>query len=466
MAHVEDRWFRTVTLPDKSTKRLQTARHGNGRRWRVRYADPDGREHNQSFDRKVDADRFRVKVEADVQRGTYVDPAAARITLRRYADGWLRAQTFDEATRDSQERRLRLHVYPVLGDQTLGQLAARPSAIQAWIRGLALASSTAGGVLTTLSMVMNAAVDDGLITRNPCSARSVRAPRPADRKVVPWTAAQVSAVRAALPERYRALADVGRWLGLRQGEAFGVAVDDVDFLRRIVHVRRQVKRLGNALVFAPPKGGKDREVPLPDAVGLRLSAHIAACPPAAVALPWRALDGKPVTTRLLFTTLQGKAITRTPFVQRHWHPALRKAGLAVARENGFHALRHYFASTLLYDGVDIRALAVYLGHHDPAFTLRVYAHLVPDAAGRMRAVIDAAARAEADGPSTAQEAEQWASAQVRPDRVVVVGVLPQAAGDQLVVGQRAEPAGRQRRPARRRGTGGDPGGQRLAERGR
>jgi len=70
-------------------------------------------------------------------------------------------------------------------------------------------------VLTTLSMVMNAAVDDGLISRNPCASRSVRAPRPPDRKVVPWTAGQVSAVREALPARYQAMADVGRWLGLR-----------------------------------------------------------------------------------------------------------------------------------------------------------------------------------------------------------------------------------------------------------
>jgi integrase len=56
--------------------------------------------------------------------------------------------------------------------------------------------------------------------------------------------------------------------------------------------------------------------------------------------------------------------------------------------------------------VDIRALAAYLGHHDPAFTLRVYAHLLPDAADRMRSVIDEAARADADGPQTAQEASQ------------------------------------------------------------
>ena len=390
MAHVEDRWKRGD-------------RRGAGRRWRVRYAGPDGRERSRSFDRKVDAERFRAQAEADVQRGTWIDPAAGKVTLRRYADGWLAAQTFDEATRDSQERRLRLHVYPVLGDQALGQLAARPSAIQAWIRGLSVADTTARGILTTLSMVLNAAVDDGLIQRNPCSAKSVRAPRVTGRKVVPWTAAEVASVQQALPDRYRALADVGRGLGLRQGEAFGLAVEDVDFMRRVVHVRRQVKRLGNSLVFAPPKGGKERDVPLPGSVGLRLSAHIAAHPAAAVPLPWRALDGSPVPARLLFTTAERKAITRTPFVQRHWHPALRKVGLLVARENGFHALRHYFASVLLHDGVDIAALASYLGHGDPGFTLRTYVHLMPDAADRMRSVVDKALGAAADGPETARD---------------------------------------------------------------
>jgi hypothetical protein len=114
MAHVEDRWKRS-------------GRHGTGRRWRVRYAGPDGRERSKSFDRKVDADRFRAQAEADVQRGTWIDPAAGKITLRRYAAEWLKAQTFDEATRENTERRLRLHVYPVLGDRTLGQLAASPS---------------------------------------------------------------------------------------------------------------------------------------------------------------------------------------------------------------------------------------------------------------------------------------------------------------------------------------------------
>jgi integrase len=55
-----------------------------------------------------------------------------------------------------------------------------------------------------------------------------------------------------------------------------------------------------------------------------------------------------------------------------------------------HAARHYYASALLEDGVNIRAVAEYLGHNDPGFTLRVYAHLMPSSEGKARAAVDRA----------------------------------------------------------------------------
>jgi integrase len=58
---------------------------------------------------------------------------------------------------------------------------------------------------------------------------------------------------------------------------------------------------------------------------------------------------------------------------------------------------------LLADGVDIRSLADYLGHHDPGFTLRVYAHTMPTPGERMRAAVDRAlAPGEAAAPAGAQ----------------------------------------------------------------
>jgi integrase len=53
-----------------------------------------------------------------------------------------------------------------------------------------------------------------------------------------------------------------------------------------------------------------------------------------------------------------------------------------------HALRHYYASVLLADGVSIRELAEYLGHSDPGFTLRTYIHMLPDSHERAIRTID------------------------------------------------------------------------------
>lgn len=55
-----------------------------------------------------------------------------------------------------------------------------------------------------------------------------------------------------------------------------------------------------------------------------------------------------------------------------------------------HALRHYYASVLLDAGENIKALAEYLGHSDPGFTLRTYTHLMPNSQDCARNAIDTA----------------------------------------------------------------------------
>lgn len=108
------------------------------------------------------------------------------------------------------------------------------------------------------------------------------------------------------------------------------------------------------------------------------------------------------TVSLLLTTPDGNALGKNGFNRTTWRPALAKAGVPFGRENGCHALRHYFASVLLHGGTDIKALSEYRGHRSAAFTLSVYTHLMPTAGDRMRAAIDAAQAGTADGPATAQ----------------------------------------------------------------
>lgn len=419
--HIQDRWYKTETGPDGKKRRVKTDRHGTGKRYRARYIGPDGTEKSASFPdgEKRRAEKWLTKVKADMDTGQYVDPAAGRMTFRQYAEKWLKELTTDPVSRDAVSGRLRLHAFPHLGARPLGSF--QPEHIRAWLSDLEKAVPNATyrrAIYDSVSAVLNAAVDDRKLPKNPCHARSVKPPQPEPTRVRPWTSERVFAVRAGLPERYRAMVDVGGGCGLRQGEIFGLPVDEVGFLTGWLHVRQQVKRVGGSLVFAPPKRGKLRDAPLDPEVAAALAEHIRRFPPVDVTLPWRVPDGKPVTRKLVFTTpRKGSAIWRSYFDDYVWKAALASAGVipqrvrgeryAAAPEDGMHALRHFYASVLLDAGENIKALSQYLGHSDPGFTLRVYTHLMPNSEERARKAISRVfrtARSGSDGPQTAQAA--------------------------------------------------------------
>jgi integrase len=359
-------------------------------RYDVRFRDPTGRQRKKTFIKNSDATRFSSIVEADKYRSSYLDPNAGRILFRTYAEQWLMGQKFEATTREGVELRLRLHIYPVLGDLRLDEIT--PTTIRTWMNGLSLAASNSQRVVfANVSSILTAAVDDGKLAKNPCKAKSVKMPKREMGKVVPWTAERVTAVHGALPERYRILAEVGVGLGLRQGEIFGLSADDFDFERKRVTINRQVKVLGgNKLIFGLPKGNKTREVPLPDAVAKLVKTYIEKWPSKEATLPWMELDGDPVTVSLILTTRESGAVNRNYFNPHVWHKALRAAGVPVVRQNGCHAMRHHYASVLLDAGESILAVSEYLGHADPGFTLRVYTHLLPSSDERTRNAVDGA----------------------------------------------------------------------------
>lgn len=355
-----------------------TKREGRDKPWQVRYRDPDGKQRSKQFRRKVDAQRFLVETEHKKDSGGYVPPDAGQVTFEEWAGQWLDAQVFDVATRVQVESRLRVHVYPTFGASKLR--AVRPSQVQAWVAGRAneLGPSTVKVLLARVSGIFEAAVADGLLTSNPCRSRAVRAPRVEKKRIVPWTADQVAAVVAAHPEPYRAVPVVAAGAGLRQGEVFGLRVADVVFLRQRVQVRQQVKLVAGqgGPYLAPPKRGKLRDVPLADAVAAAVAERLRRWPAGE--------DG------LVFTMPDGGLMNRDHYNRQVWKPALIAAGIEPTRENGMHACRHYFASVLLDAGESVRALADYLGHSDPGFTLRTYAHMMPNSEDRTRRAVDAA----------------------------------------------------------------------------
>jgi len=371
------------------------------RRWQARYRDPDGRERSKTFTRKVDAQRWLDQVTADLVTGRYVDPKAGRVTLGDFAAEWLETQTFDAPTRETMESRVRTHILPTIGPVELRHL--KPSTVQAWVRSrqTEVAPSYCRLLLSNLSTILSAAVEDGLIASNPCAVSSVKAPRVDRRRVAPWTVETVHSVIDGHPNEFRAMPVLGAGCGLRQGELFGLTLDAIDFLRQVVHVRQQLRLVENQVVLAPPKGGREREVPLPDVVAMAVAEHVQRSGTATAELPWREPGGDVGSVELMFTHRDRGPLTRAYFTHNAWKPALQGAGLERNRDNGMHALRHHYASVLLENGVSIRAVSEYLGHHDPGFTLRTYAHLMPESEDRARAAIDAALGAPAESSRNA-----------------------------------------------------------------
>jgi integrase len=377
MAHIQDRWEKTT-----DGQRVRTNRYGKGRRWQARYHDPDGRERTRDFERKQDAERFLAMITADVLRGSYVDPNAGKVRFAEVAQNWLDAQTFGDSSREATEIRLRLHANAHFGHREIRSI--KPSTIQAWLRKLQrdLSPTYVKAVFTNVTSVFTAAVDDGLIVSNPCKAASVKPPKLEKRKVVPWPVEQVEAVIDVLPQRYRALGVLAAGCGLRQGEAFGVRVRDIDFLRRQVHVEQQVKIVAAKVTIDTPKGDRTRTVPLPDIVAAELAEHLRRYP----------AEGD----ELVFTSREHKPLDRNHFNPYVWKKALVAAGVEPTRYNGMHALRHFYASVLIDAGESVRAVAEYLGHSDPGFTLRVYTHLFPSSEDRARQAVDRAFSARED----------------------------------------------------------------------
>jgi integrase len=174
----------------------------------------------------------------------------------------------------------------------------RPSILQQLVKRLEaakLAPSYIEVIMAHVALVFSVAMEDELIVKNPMKSTAVKLPKVVKKKLVPWTSDQVLDMGDVLPARYRAVVGAGAGLGMRQGEIFGLCPDDVEWLRGTVVVNRQIKLLNGSLIFALPKGGKTREVPLPEGVKVTLAEHMRLFPPIEVTLPWGDLDGEPTT---------------------------------------------------------------------------------------------------------------------------------------------------------------------------
>ncbi|MFD9477196.1 MULTISPECIES: tyrosine-type recombinase/integrase [Streptomyces] len=396
--YIEDRWIKKKKDP-VTGKRERTTRYGKGSRYRVAGI-PGVRD--MSFDVLEDAKGWLRRSGTDSERGEFVDPRDGSITLTDFVTRhWRAGVRGAPGTVKRVDERVRLHILPHLGAVALRDVSA--TVLRGYIATLEGECSPryARQILTSLSNIFETAIDDKRLVRNPMRAKTVRWPKAPDEDRDAWPLTTAQRVRDVINPRYRIAVVVALGCGLRQGEVFGLSPRDIDFERGVIRVRRQVQLLSGRLYFALPKGGKTRIVDMPRSVATELAAYFLDHPAVDVELPWGGPepDREKQSFPLVLTTTYGNAIRANIFNDEAWKPALAAAGVIPVREkgarwkasrkDGFHVLRHTYASVLLEAGESIVTLARWLGHSSPTITLDHYAHFMPEAGGKGRAAIDA-----------------------------------------------------------------------------
>lgn len=176
---------------------------------------------------------------------------------------------------------MRRDIVPRFGPMPLS--AVKRGDVEAWARWLELAPSTVANMVRTLSGLFGAAVEDGILARNPCTG--ARLPKVDTAPIVPPTAEEVAQLAEAAFPWFRVSVLLAAGAGLRQGETTGLTVDRLNLLRRSLRVDRQlVTAIGSALALAPPK-----------TVVEGLAAHLAAHPAGATGLVLQRPDGLPIS---------------------------------------------------------------------------------------------------------------------------------------------------------------------------
>jgi integrase len=380
-AGVEDRWTKMIRDEHGHTQTAPSVSYGKGSRWRARYVDDQGREHEKLFGRKTDAQNWLNKQVSDQVTGKWTDPALSGATFGAIAERWLATKaTRAPKTVAGYRGLLDTVILPRWKDVPLRDV--RYDALQVWIAGLSaggsvrfegkgLSASRVRQAHQLMGAVLKFAVRSKHLPVNP--AEDIDLPRLPETEQRHLTHEQLHRVAVA-SGRLRTLVLVLGYCGLRLGEATALRVGDVDVSARRIRVRRSVTPVRKTgLVEGPTKNHSSRVVPVPVFVARLLATEI---------------DGRPADA-LVFESARGGGYL-TPAQARY---AFTKATAAVDGCQGvrIHDLRHTCASLAISSRANIKVVQRLLGHKTATLTLDRYGHLFPDDLGAVADAFDAAA---------------------------------------------------------------------------
>jgi len=356
---------------------------------------PDGRRRQKwhgGFRTRKEAEVARARLANEMHSGLYIEPS--KVALHEWVESsWLptmRSQV-KPSTWDSYMRNLRLHVLPVLGSRTLRQItplvlnglyADLMAAGKQTRAGGGLAPKTVRYVHATLHKVLADAVDSGLLQTNP--ADRARPPKPRvsrQREMRVWDAVQLAEFLAQVEGHpLQAAFHMAAMTGMRRGEGLGLRWHDVDLGAGRIAIRHTLVSVAYEVHDSTPKTHQARVVDLDPGTVEQLRAHL-------IRQARERDDWGPgyEESDLVFRREDGSLIHPDSFTQA-FDAQVRRSGLPRIR---LHDLRHTHATIALRAGIPVKVISERLGHENPAFTLKQYAHVLPGMQAEAAALIAA-----------------------------------------------------------------------------
>lgn len=336
-----------------------------GTRYRVRYRKPDKQQTDKrGFKTVKEAELFLASVKVSKATGDYIDPSKAKITVGALHQRWLDGKkVLKPSAYDALPRAWKNQVAPTWAHREIGSI--EKSEVQAWVAGIYAerSASTTLRALGVLAGILDMAVNDGRIKRNPARGLTNRPRKPKKkpgRVYLTHPQLELLARCSKRPTMVRLLGVTG----LRWGEAAALTVRGHDEIRRRLHAELNAPTVNGKVVVGPLKSWEDRWVPYP----AYLQAEVKA-----MCLARRPDD-------LLFPDDVG-GHQRRPDHGTGWFEGAVKRAQAIDPHFPritVHDLRHTAASLAVSAGANVKALQRMLGHASAAETLDTYADLFDD----------------------------------------------------------------------------------------
>ena len=287
----------------------------------------------------------------------------ATLSFGEFAQKWEEAvlPTYRVSTRNFYHEVLHRHLLPYFADWRLGDL--RTADIQVFLNQKVkqYAPAVLYHIRATLSRVFASAREWSYADANP--AAGVKLPHKQTLNgSVTFQPEEVRRILGRLAEPYRTMGVVAALTGVRASELFALTWEDVDFERRLLHIRRSFYH-GE---FGPPKSkASERAIPMGASLAAVLEGH--------------RLHTKSNALGLVFANAKGMPCEPSSIVRRVLRPAMRALGLP---EAGWRAFRRTVATAFSELREPVRTAQQVLGHSSPQTTLAIYTQTVEESQRR------------------------------------------------------------------------------------